>query len=160
MNEPTRPAPGLNRRDLLATGIAAAAAAAVSAVASPEGAVEAAKLSLESYDQVEPQKYPWGWIRWLMNAQIDPQAEMTLGIVRVEPRQTNQLHIHPNSAEYLHVLSGACQHRVGDRWVALKAGDTLRIPRGVVHGARTDDQPLLAMLCYNTGTRQMVPVKG
>ena len=96
----------------------------MSAAASPADAVEAAKLSLESYDHVEPQKYPWGWIRWLMNAQIDPQAEMTLGIVRVEPRQSNPLHIHPNSAEYLHVLSGACQHRVGDRWVALvKAGE-------------------------------------
>jgi quercetin dioxygenase-like cupin family protein len=160
MNERLNPAAGLSRRELLSTGIAAAAAAALSAGAGPVGAAEETKLSLQAYDHVEPQKYPWGWIRWLMNAQIDPQAEMTLGIVRVEPRQSNPLHIHPNSAEYLHVLSGACQHRVGDRWVDLKAGDTLRIPCGVVHGARTQDQPLLAMLCYNTGTRQMVPVKG
>ena len=158
MNESLRPTTGLNRRELLATGLAAAATAfAADAFAA---AADETKPSLQAYDGVEPQKYPWGWIRWLMNAQIDPQAEMTLGIVRVEPRQTNQLHVHPNSAEYLHVLSGGCEHRVGDRWVTLKAGDTLRIPSGVVHGARTQEQPLLAMLCYNTGKRQIVPVKG
>jgi quercetin dioxygenase-like cupin family protein len=160
MTERSNPRPGLNRRDLLSSGIAAAAVAALSANAGSASAKDETKVSLQTYEGVEPQKYPWGWIRWLMNAQIDPQAEMTLGIVRVEPQQSNPMHVHPNSAEYLHVLSGACQHRVGDHWVALKAGDTLRIPRGVVHGARTQDQPLLAMLAYDTGKRQMVPVKG
>ncbi len=116
-------------------------------------------MSLQAYEKIKPQKFPWGWIRWLMNAQLDPQAEMTLGIVHVEPNQSNPLHTHPNSAEYLHMLSGSCEHRVGDRWVTLKAGDTLRIPRGVVHMARTKDQSFRALLVYDTGTRQMVPVK-
>ena len=35
---------------------------------------------------------------WVMNADIDPQSELTVGIVYVEPHQTNPLHIHPNSA--------------------------------------------------------------
>jgi quercetin dioxygenase-like cupin family protein len=93
-----------------------------------------------------------------MNAEIDPNAEMTVGIVCVEPNQLNPLHIHPNSAEYLHVLSGACEHLVADRWVALKAGDTLRVPKGVAHQARTKDQSFRAILMYDTGKRQMVPV--
>jgi len=83
---------------------------------------------------------------------------MTLGIVHVEPNQSNPVHIHPNSAEYLHMLSGACEHRVGERWIALKTGDTLRIPRGVVHGARTKAQAFRALIVYDTGKRQMVPV--
>ncbi len=149
----------IGRRDFL-SGAALAAGTAVLTGQTAQAEGPPAQVGLQPYEKIQPQKFPWGWIRWLMNAQIDPQAEMTLGIVHVEPRQSNPLHVHPNSAEYLHVLSGACQHRVGERWVALKAGDTLRIPRGVVHGARTQDQPLLAMLAYNTGTRQMVPVKG
>ena len=48
--------------------------------------------------------------------------------------------------------------RVGDRWVALKTGDTLRIPKGIVHGARTGAESCRVMVCYDTGTRQMVPV--
>jgi quercetin dioxygenase-like cupin family protein len=58
----------------------------------------------------------------------------------------------------LHMLSGTCEHRVGDRWVTLKEGDTLRVPKGVPHQARTKEQPFRAMVVYDTGKRQMVPV--
>jgi quercetin dioxygenase-like cupin family protein len=151
--------PALNRRDLLTASLTCAALA-VAAEAEAAETDAPAKLSLTSLDKVEAQNFPWGSIRWLMNAQIDPQAEMTLGIVHVKPHQSNPLHIHPNSAEYLHMLSGECEHLVGQRWVALKAGDTLRIPKGVVHGARTKDQPFRCIVVYNTGKRQMVPVAG
>lgn len=153
--DPTAPRP-LSRRDLLGTGVAAAILAAADAVAAESPAP--ARLTLQPFDKVPPQKYPWGWIRWVINAEVDPDAEMTLGIVHIEPNQSNPLHIHPNSAEYLHVLSGLCEHRVGDRWVTLKTGDTLRVPKGVVHMARTKGEPCRVMVIYDTGKRQMVPV--
>ena len=137
--------------------------AAIASTMIPESvfaaADESVKLDLSVYDKIEPVKYPWGWLRWLMSDQIDPKAELTLGIVYVEPRSTNQLHIHPNSAEILHVLSGSCEHRRGDEWIKLKAGDTLRIPKNTPHMARTQDQSMLAMLAYDTGKRVMVPVE-
>src|SRR4051794_38103930 len=71
-----------SRRSLFRTGFATAAAA----VAFPEllaGAAEG-KVRLQPYDQVAPEEYPWGWIRWLLNDQIDPQAEMTMGLVHFE----------------------------------------------------------------------------
>ncbi len=147
----------LNRRDLLCAVVASTPAAALAADAQVTQANETA-VSLQEFEKAKVQEFPWGWIRWLMNAQIDPKAEMTLGIVHVEPGQSNPLHVHPNSAEYLHMLSGSCEHRVGNRWVSLKAGDTLRIPRGVPHMARTKDKPFRALIVYDTGTRQMVPV--
>jgi quercetin dioxygenase-like cupin family protein len=113
---------------------------------------------LHRSEQVEPEKFPFGWIRWLMNGQIDPQAEMTMGIVHFEPNQTNVLHIHPNSAEFLHMLSGTAEHLIDGKWVTLKAGDTLRIPKGVPHQARTRDQGYEALIVYDTPTRIMVPV--
>jgi quercetin dioxygenase-like cupin family protein len=94
-----------------------------------------------------------------MNSKIDRRAEMTLGVVEIAPRQSNPLHVHPNSAEYLHVLAGSCEHRVGDKWVRVKAGDTLRIPQGVPHMARTAKEACRAMILYDTGERQMVPVE-
>jgi len=142
------------RRSVLCAGMAAAAIAlAVGpvAVGAPEGT-----LSLDA--KAETQKFSWGWIRWLMNGQIDPQAEMTLGTVHIEPHQLNPLHIHPNSAEYVYVLSGTCEQLMGGRWVPMKAGDTLRIPKGIVHQARTKDQACEAMIIYDTPHRQMVPV--
>ncbi len=115
-------------------------------------------ITLQKFDEVPVQEFPWGWIRWLVNAQVDPDAEMTFGVVYIKPQQTNPLHVHPNSAEYLHVLEGSCEHRVGDRWVTVKAGDTLRIPQGVKHQARTKEECCRAVIVYNTGKRQMVPV--
>ena len=103
-------------------------------------------------------EYPWGWIRWLMSADIEADAEMTFGVVQIDAGQLNPLHIHSNCEEYLYVISGSCEHRLGDRWATLKPGDTLRIPKGAVHMARTKDQPCRVMVVYDTGTRQMVPV--
>jgi len=149
---------GLNRRDLLCTVLASSAGATFSANCGLASGEETATVSLQEFDKAKLQEFPWGWIRWLMNAQIDPKAEMTLGIVQVQPGHSTPLHFHPNSAEYLHVLSGSCEHRVGSRWVTLKTGDTLRIPRGVVHTARTKDEPFRGLIVYDTGERQMVPV--
>ena len=147
----------LTRRGLIQTGIAAAAglACAELVAAGQEGGTP----TILRADKIETQKFPWGYIQWLMNGRIDPKAEMTLGIVHVEPNQANPIHIHPNSAEYLHMLSGACEQLIGGRWVALEAGDTVRFPKGVPHGARTKDQPFRAVIVYDTPTRQMVPVK-
>jgi quercetin dioxygenase-like cupin family protein len=148
-----------NRRDLLCTLAASTAAAALSADAPLAAAEEAAAVSLQAFEKAKLQEFPWGWIRWLMNAEIDPKAEMTLGVVQVQANQSNPLHIHPNSAEYLHMLSGSCEHRVGSRWVTLRTGDTLRIPRGVPHMARTKDEGFRALIVYDTGTRKMVSIK-
>jgi len=144
----------ITRRSFLATS---AVAAALSGAGSARAAEEM-KLDLAVYDKIAAVKFPWGWIRWVMNADIDPQAEITVGLVLVEAHQTNQLHIHPNSQEVLHVLSGACAHRVGARWQNLAAGDTLLIPKNVPHQARTAESPCLCLISYNTGKRVMVPV--
>ena len=144
-----------SRRRMLRTGVAAAAALAIRQ--SPAVAAED-KTRVQRSEQVEVEKYPFGWIRWLMNGRIDPQAEMTMGLVHFEPNQTNMLHVHPNSAEYLHMLSGTAEHLVDGRWVTLKAGDTLRIPRGVPHQSRTKDQGYEALIVYDTPNRIMVPV--
>ena len=118
----------------------------------------AANVAVQEFDKVEVQQYPWGWIRWLMNAEIDPQAEMTFGMVYIKPHQENPAHLHPNCNEILHVLEGSCEHLVGEEWVTLKKGDTLRVPQDVPHRARTRDQSCLAVITYNTGNRQFVPV--
>ncbi|MBM3889651.1 MAG: cupin domain-containing protein [Verrucomicrobia bacterium] len=122
-------------------------------------AKDAAKVTLQRYDDAEVVKFPWGWIRWLMNAKVDPKAEMTVGIVHIEPNQSNPYHMHPNSAEYIHVLSGSCEQFADGKWVPMKAGDTMRFAKGVAHMARTGNEPCRAMILYDTGTRQMVVVE-
>ncbi len=145
----------ITRRKFIATSAATTALLSGAGVAS---AAEEMKLSFAAYEKIPAIKFPWGWIRWVMNAEIDPKAEITVGIVYIEAHQANQLHVHPNSQEALHVLSGACEHQLGDRRDKLQAGDTLLIPKDVPHMARTQDSPCLTMVTYNTGKRIMVPV--
>ncbi len=142
------------RRSVLGAALAAAFLGNSSAIATED----AIKLDLSVYDKIPPVKYPFGWLRWLMNDQIDPKAELTLGLAYIKPHQSNPLHLHPNSVEIVHILSGSCDHRRGDEWVKLKAGDTLRIPKNVPHMARAGDQAVLAMIVYDTPRRVMVPV--
>ena len=150
----------LNRATICFLLASIAAATSSAAEPGPAGkATKGSKVSVQEFGKVEVQKYPWGWIRWLMNDQIDPDAEMTFGVVYVKPHQENPAHVHPNSAEYLHVLEGACEHLVGTKWVTLKAGDTLRIPKGVPHRARTKEKACRVVVVYDTGRRQFVPVK-
>jgi quercetin dioxygenase-like cupin family protein len=151
----------LTRRHAAGLGLGALAAllaGAADAKAHVDDDDDREGLSLRGPDDVAPEVYPWGSIRWLMNAKLDPEAEMTLGVVHIDANRANTVHRHPNSAEYLYVLEGTLEHRVGDRWTALEPGDTLRIPKGTVHGARTGASPCRVLVVYDTGTRQMVPV--
>ncbi|MBM4090772.1 MAG: cupin domain-containing protein [Planctomycetes bacterium] len=118
-----------------------------------------AEVTVTEFARLKEHQYPWGWIRWTINADIDPDAEMTFGVVFIKAQQQNALHLHPNSAEYLHVVEGACEHLVGSTWVKLKEGDTVRIPANVHHRARTGAEPCRAVIVYNTGRREMVEVK-
>ena len=143
-----------SRRNFIATS----ALAALLAGAGSARADDKLKFDLAPYEKIPAVKFPWGWIRWVMNAEIDPQSELTVGIVCIEAHQTNQHHLHPNSAEVMHVLEGACENLSGKKWDKLKAGDSIRIPPNVPHHARTGASPCLSLIVYNTGKRIMVPV--
>ena len=129
------------------------------AAETPKIDAAALKNLVQSFDQVEEQKHSWGWIRWLMNAQLDPQAKMTFGVVEIHAGQSNPAHVHPNCEEVLYVLSGSCEHMIGGRTVKLSAGDVIRIPEGVPHAARTSDkESMKAVIAYDSGNRQFVVV--
>src|SRR5690606_22010820 len=65
----------------------------------------------------------WGELNWKIAGGSMPGAEMTFGTCLIQPGQRNPLHSHPNCEEFLYVVSGACEHRLDDETVALKAGD-------------------------------------
>lgn len=125
---------------------------------SPQEPPQAAGL-VHSLDQVTPQEYDWGWIRWLMNAETDPQATLTFGVVELQAGQTNPVHQHNDCDELLYMVSGSCEHRIGEEWITLRAGDLVRIPAGVPHTARTLAEPMRAVVVYDTGTRDFILVE-
>ncbi len=145
---------------LCIVAVALAAAQDKRAADVPKIDAKALTTLVQSFDKVELQKHPWGWIRWLMNSKLDPKAEMTFGIVQINAHQRNPMHVHPNCEEQLYVLSGSCKHVLGKETVVLKTGDVIRIPAGVPHKAwPIGDQPLKAVIVYSSGDRQFVVVE-
>ena len=115
------------------------------------------EATITNVNEGEGLEFPWGAIKWLCNDQIDPDAELTFGVVYVNAGQGNPLHYHPNCEELIYVLSGECDHQLGDEVHRLEAGMMLRIPQGVKHNAvNTGWQPVTMIICYSTGDRQTV----
>lgn len=97
----------------------------------------------------------WGQLVWLVGAATMPGAEQTLGVVTIAPGKRNPLHAHPNCEELLYVLSGECEHKLGEEMYYLKPGSVIRIPRGVPHWARcTTDEPMIAVISFSAPDRR------
>src|ERR1700728_4577983 len=117
----------------------------------------AAPGAIQHFSQAPEVKYPWGWIRWLMNGKIDPEASQTLGIVQINPGQRNPLHMHPNCEELLYVISGSAENIIGNKKFTIGPGDLVRIPKGVPHQAITiGNKPFKAVISYSSNDRQVV----
>lgn len=99
----------------------------------------------------------WGEIQWLCGQDIDPDAEMTFGMVYINAGKSNPRHYHPNCEEHIFVLSGECDHTLGDEVYHLKPGMMLRIPRNVPHDAAvTSWEPCRMIITYSSGDRQTI----
>jgi len=123
--------------------------------------LDAAALAalVQNAEKVEPQTESWGWLRWLMSSKIDPKAEMTFGLAQVAAGHRNPMHVHPNCEEILYVLSGSCEHFLGDQKVTLREGDMIRIPRGMPHCAKVlGEIPMKSVIVYSSADRQFVEV--
>jgi len=110
-----------------------------------------------SLSEAETQSFPWGAIKWLMGQAIDPDAEQTFGTVYINAGDRNPPHYHPNCEEILYVLSGTCEHTLGDGSYSMGPGDMIRVPSGVMHQAINGGwEPLRAIISYSSGDRQTV----
>ena len=103
----------------------------------------------------------WGHITWLIGAVQMPGAEQTLGAVTIYPGKHNPLHSHPNCEELLYVVSGECDHRLGDETVHMTPGMVICVPRGVPHCATcTSAEPLEAVVSFSSPDRRTDNLEG
>jgi quercetin dioxygenase-like cupin family protein len=103
----------------------------------------------------------WGHLSWLVGEEEMPGAEQTFGVVTIQPDQRNPLHLHPNCEELLYVVSGECDHKLGDEMYHLTPGSVIRIPRQVPHWAKcTSREPLVAVISFSAPDRQAVSLEG
>lgn len=90
-----------------------------------------------------------------------PGAEQTFGVVTIQPGPRNPLHLHPNCEEFLYVISGECDHLLGEEMFHLAPGSVIRIPRGIKHWAKcTSAEPLVAVISFSAPDRQALSLEG
>lgn len=114
--------------------------------------IESFVNSIEKQQAVE---LSWGNLHWLIGGENMPGAQQTFGIVTIHPGKRNPLHSHPNCEELLYVISGECDHKLGDEMIHLTPGSVIRIPQGVPHWAKcTSEEPVLAVISFSAPDRR------
>jgi mannose-6-phosphate isomerase-like protein (cupin superfamily) len=86
-------------------------------------------------DERKNAKQAWGELFWHTSAELKNSATTTTGTAIIRPGQGNPRHYHPNCDEILHVISGRIRHTMNEVTVEMGPGDTVSIPKGVLHNA-------------------------
>lgn len=95
---------------------------------SAQGLARSAGYEIEEHD--------WGRLTWMVAGRFGNSDTMTVGQCLIRPGEQNPVHHHPNCDEVLHLLAGEIEHRLGDDYFPMSAGDTVSIASGTVHNAR------------------------
>ena len=107
--------------------------------------------------QMETQEHDWGPITWLVSGAIGNSDSMTFGSVVIRTGCGNPAHAHDNCDEILHLLEGELDHAVGaDEVFHMRAGDTITLPAGVMHSARSvGEGDAVMVVAYSDPDRQV-----
>lgn len=115
---------------------------------------------IRSAAEARPRETEWGSLAWLAGDDAGIPAGLTLGRVRIRRGRENPPHAHPNCAEVLHVLRGRVEHRTGDAVDLLGPGDTIVIPPGVPHNARSiGDEDADLIVAFSSSRREVASAK-
>ncbi len=79
----------------------------------------------------------WGSLIWLAGEKQGNAEGLTLGRVVIKRGCSNPRHGHTTCEEVLYLMAGELDHTFGDQVVHMQAGDTLRVPAGIYHNAKS-----------------------
>ncbi len=106
---------------------------------------------------VETEVTDWGRLVWMISGRLGNSTTMTVGRCHIQPGMANPRHYHPNCDEVLHVLQGTIAHSLDDQTVSMSAGDTISIPRGVLHNAHnTGTTEAIFVISFSSADRRVV----
>ena len=72
-----------------------------------------------------------------------------------EPGQFVPVHVHPSQDEFILVQEGELDLKLDGKWVKAKAGDLVRMPRGIPHGYFNKSDKLARALFWVSPTRML-----
>lgn len=96
----------------------------------------------------------WGRLVWTASGPVGNSNTMSLGRATIRAGMENPRHRHPNCDEILHVIEGRIEHIQDDVRYILEPGDTVSIPKGVWHQARSlGSEDAQVVICFDSPNR-------
>ncbi len=118
------------------------------------------KIIVANVEEIPPRQFPWGSIRWLYHGHLAADAEMTFGVVTLDPGQEYPLHSHGNCEEIMYVLKGRIRYLVNDKEHDLGPGSLIRTPKDAQHFAiNAGEDKAVMTVVYSHPLRQTQVVK-
>ncbi len=99
---------------------------------------------------VDTLRFGWGDIQMLSEERVTGVQSMSFGWVVLQPGKGHVRHNHPDSDEYIFVVSGEGEQMLNDEDpVVVKSGACITIPKGVFHSTvNTGSEPLTLVVVY------------
>lgn len=122
----------------------------------PKGVVVAKSVVTRAVERPNA-KQAWGELFWHTSAAMKNSQALTTGTAIIKPGQNNPRHYHPNCDEVLHVISGRIEHTMNEVTVEMGPGDTVSIPRGVLHNAKNiGDTDAVLSIAFDSAYREVI----
>ena len=99
--------------------------------------------------------FDWGRIVWLVSRSLGNSTTLTFGRVTIKAGLANPRHRHPNCDEILHLVAGRLEHTLGDETFTMEPGDSISIPTGIMHNARSvGDEDAEMIIAFSSADRE------
>ncbi|MFD6287074.1 cupin domain-containing protein [Streptomyces sp. NPDC060205] len=118
------------------------------------------KTSLTATDVDSANGADTGWVqmtvRFLATKDHLGSTHSVFGHSVMPPGSRHETHRHPHAEETIFMLQGQGVYRIGDDWVAMKAGDVALVPPDVPHGFwNTHDTEDVVMVWTYSGANSL-----
>jgi len=112
-----------------------------------------------SFAEAEVEKVPPGKTHyWQCKPGMVQDTNLMFVRCHLEPGAAHKFHFHPKMEEILYILSGTAEQWVESSKKILRAGDSLYLPAGVIHGTYNIGDDTLEFLAILSPAKSEGPV--
>lgn len=87
-----------------------------------------------SFDETEVERLPGKMHYWFCKPGMVRDTNLMFVRAQLPPGEAHKFHFHPKMEEILYILSGTAEQWVEREKKTMRAGDSLYLPAGIIHG--------------------------
>jgi len=111
-----------------------------------------------SFNETEIETLPGKIHHWYCKPGMVPDTNLMFVRAHLMPGEAHPFHHHPQMEEILYVLSGSAEQWVEREKRILRAGDSVYLPAGIVHGTYNTANELLDFLAILSPAKSAGPM--